>query len=149
MGTCTFLPTVASRREVGQTALSNNIFNCHSCTCFSARETELLVELPQTESTETVTTAQLICSDLSRGPLIVHLVSQHKLVWRIAYQVSSAAEHHSLWNTCLFHTRPCAHDNVSPKSGLGASASTCFFACAVVCSLTSATSKMLFLSLWL
>lgn len=53
MGTCTFLPTVASRREVGQTALTNNIFNCHSCTCFSTRETELLVELPQTKSTET------------------------------------------------------------------------------------------------
>lgn len=83
MGTRTFLPTVASRREVSQTALSNNIFNCHGCTCFSARETELSGELPQTKSTETVTTAQLMCSDLSRGPLIVHLVSRHKLLWRV------------------------------------------------------------------
>ena len=92
MGTCTFLPTVASGREVGQTALSNNI-NCHSCICFDARETELSVELLQTKST--VTTAQLMCSDFSHGPLIVHLVSQHKLLWRIVYRVSSAAELHS------------------------------------------------------
>lgn len=134
---------------MGQTALSNNTFNRHSCLCFSARETELPAELPQTKSSQAVTTAQLMCSDLSRGPLTVHLVSQRKLFWRTVYQGSSAAELHSPWNTCLFSTRPCAHDNASPKSGLGVSASTCFFACAVVCSLTSATSKMLFLSLWL
>lgn len=134
---------------MGQTALSNNIFNCHSCTCFSARETELLVELPQTKSAETVTTAQLTCTDLSHGPSIVHLLSQHELLWRIVHLVSSAAELHSLWNTCLFNTCPRAQYNVSPKSGLSVSVSTCFFACAVVCSLTSATSKMLFLSLWL
>lgn len=52
-------------REVGQTALSNNTFNCHSFTCFSACETGLLAELLQTKSTEAVTTAQLMCSDLS------------------------------------------------------------------------------------
>lgn len=146
-GPSTFPPTVASRREVGQTALSNNTFNRRSCLCFSARETELSAELPQAKSTQAVSTAQLMCSDLSRGPLTVYLVSQHKLFWWIVYRVSRAAKLHSPRNTCLFSTRPCAHDNASPKSGLGVSASTCFFACAVVCSLTSATSKMLFLSL--
>lgn len=148
-GPRSFPSAVASRREVGQTALSNNTFNRHRCLCFSARETELSAELPQTKSTQAVTTAQLMCSDLSRGPLSVHLVSQHQLFWRIVYHVSRATELHSPRNTCLFSTRPCAHDSASPKSGLGVSASTCFFACAVVCSLTSATSKMLFLSLWL
>lgn len=148
-GPSSFPPAVASRREVGQTALSNNTFNRHSCLCFSARETELSAELPQSKSTQAVTTAQLMCSDLSRAPLAVHLVSQHKLFWRTVDHVSGATELHSPRNTCLFSTRPCARHNASPKSGLGVSASTCFFACAVVCSLTSATSKMLFLSLWL
>lgn len=134
---------------MGQTALSNNTFNRHSCLCFSACETELSAELPQTKSAQAVTTAQLMCSDLSRGPLTLHLVSQHKLFWNIVDHVSRATELHSPRNMCLFSTRPCAHHNASPKSGLGVSASTCFFACAVVCSLTSATSKMLFLSLWL
>lgn len=100
---------------MGQTALSNNTFNRHSCLCFSARETELLAELPQTKSTQAVTTAQLMCSDLSHGPLTVHLVSQCKLSWRTVYSVSRAAKPFPMEHVPLQHTPLRARERVSKE----------------------------------